>query len=291
MFKFSRVILSFLILFSLPSLATRIPRTDWNTLAVIGDAGVVKPSTQALRDLLVKNNLKQLIVLGDNMYKSSDTYENVWDSWKKLGLEFTVLTIGNHNTGYAKEVKYFNLPAENYYKEIGGALFIVLNSDNKATAKSQIQWLDSVLSQSNYKMNFLVYHHPSVSLTDNHHWDERIEFQTGMRSIIKKYPSKITAIMNGHDHAAGFFMLDNTPLIVNGAAFEEKYFSNPTIKDYQFVVSKGWTSNGGLWWSKLDFNTTTNEAWIHYIRFDNLKQENCSIKIAPKPAFRAANCQ
>lgn len=291
MLKFSRNLLCFLILFSLQSLAIKVANTDWNTLAVIGDAGIVKPSTLTLRNLLVNNNLKQMIVLGDNLYNPFDSYENVWDSWKKLGLEFTILTIGNHNSGYDKEVKYFNLPAENYYKEIGGALFIVLNSDNKLTARSQIQWIDTILSQSNYKMNFLVYHHPSVSLTDNHHWDERIEFQLGMRKIIKKFSNKITAIMNGHDHAAGFFMLDNTPLIINGASFEEKKFKDPLAKDYQFIVSKGWASKGGLWWSKLDFNTITNEAWIHYIRFDNLKQENCSIKIVPKPAFRAANCQ
>lgn len=266
MLKFSKFLIGIIFFWCFQSVATRVPNTDWNTLAVIGDAGIVKPSTQALRDLLYKNNLKQLVVLGDNMYNPFDTYENVWDSWKKLGLEFTVLTIGNHNSGYAKEVKYFNLPAENYYKEIGGALFIVLNSDNKSTGAAQIQWLDSVLGQSNYKMNFLVYHHPSVTLTDNHHWDERIEFQTGMRKILKKYPNKITAVMNGHDHAAGFFMVDNVPLIVNGASFEEKRFNDPLVKDFQFNVIKGWSSKGGLWWSKLDFNTTTNEAWIHYLR-------------------------
>lgn len=263
----------------------------WNTLAVIGDAGIRKASTQVLRETLYKNNLKRLIVLGDNLYNPLDSYENVWNIWKQQGFEFSVLTIGNHNSGYDKEVSFFNLPAEYYTKEIGGALFIVLNSDNKKKAKEQITWLDQVLTQSQYKMNFLVYHHPTVTLTDNHNWEERLDFQTGMRRIIKKHSPKITAIMNGHDHAAGFFMMDNTPLILNGASFEEKTLNNPAVKDYQFNVVLGWGSQGGLWWSKLDFNPTAQEAWIHYFRFDNQKQETCSIRISPKPVGRAANCQ
>lgn len=265
--------------------------SDWHTLTVIGDAGIRNTSTQILRETLNKNNLKRLVVLGDNLYNPLDSYENVWNIWKQQGFEFTVLAIGNHNSGYDKEVSYFNLPAEYYTKEIGGALFIVLNSDNKKKAKEQTIWLEQVLAQSKYKMNFLVYHHPTVTLTNNHNWEERFDFQIGMRKIIKKYSSKITAIMNGHDHAAGFFMMDNTPLIVNGASFEEKKFNNPAVKDYQFNVALGWASKGGLWWSKLDFNPTAQEAWIHYLRFDNQKQETCSIRISPKPVGRATNCQ
>ena len=275
--------------FSLPDQRARL--TAWNTFAVVGDAGVRTKTTEALRNILKANNLNQILMLGDNQYLPYESYEYIWDIWKQQGFQFPLVAIGNHNTGYDKEVKYFQLPGEYYAKEFNGALFVVLNSDNEKNYKEQIKWADQVLAQSTYKLNFVIYHHPSVSLTKNHKWEERLNFQMGMRSIIKKYATKITALMNGHDHAAGFYLLNNVPLILSGASFEEKSLSSPVIKDFGFNVTQGWGSKGGYWWSKLDYNSSTQEVWIHYYRFDNQSHESCSIRVSPKPLARARNCQ
>lgn len=285
-------------IFSISVVATpfdlRYPRAlqNWESYAVIGDAGVRNSTTELLRRSLSVAKINNLILPGDNIYDTKSSYPMIWDIWKQEGFLFPIVAIGNHNIGYAAEVAYFKMPKEYYAVESKGALFLVLNSDNKNTYSEQTSWLDQTLKNSQYPLNFIVYHHPSVTLTSRHNWEERKAFQTNMRQIIKKYSSKITSLIVGHDHAAGLFMLDKTiPLILSGASWESLGLKLPAPKDPMFDVQGIWGSQkGGFWWVKLDYNVITREVYAHFVRFDR-QQDVCTIRILPRPVANTRGCQ
>lgn len=292
--KYFQVILS---LVCISTIATALdfsnPRgiQNWDSYAIVGDAGIRNSTTELLRKNLAANKMSQLIMPGDNLYLPKSTYSSTWDIWKQEGFQFPLVAIGNHNKGYANEVAYFQMPAEYYYKESKGALFIVLNSDNTATASQQIAWLDKVLTQSQYVFNFLVYHHPTITVTDTHEWEEKKVFQIGMRQIIKKHASKITSLIVGHDHAAGIFTLDGLPMILSGASWESRSIKLPIMKDPEINAVGLWAStNRGFWWSRLDYNALTKEAYVHFNRFDKL-QDICTFRISPKPIAKSRSCK
>lgn len=264
---------------------------SWKSFILLGDAGVKNNTTQLLKQSLAVNNFKEIISLGDNLYKPFQSYEYVWNDWKQEGFQFPLVAIGNHHSSYDAEVSYFKLPGEYYAKEFNGALFVVLNSDYKLNADIQVRWLDHVLSNAKQKMIFLIYHHPSVTLNSYHAWEDRLRFQTGVRSLIKKHAPKITALLNGHEHSTAIYLLDNVPMVLSGASFEQFKPVLPISADPLFQVSLGWGAKEGFWWSKLDFNSETNEVWIHYLRFDRQPFETCTIRISPKPISRGRNCQ
>jgi hypothetical protein len=82
--------------------------------AVIGDAGRWNSNTQMILNSINHFETKRLIMPGDNLY--TGTYEQQWGVWKKAGFTFDVIAIGNHNDGYANEVKFFGMPAEFFAK-------------------------------------------------------------------------------------------------------------------------------------------------------------------------------
>ncbi len=263
---------------------------NWDSFAIMGDAGIRNPTTDLLRKTLADNKLNNLILPGDNLYITTSTYASTWDVWKNDGFLFPFVAIGNHNLGYSNEVAYFQMPSEYYAKESKGALFVVLNSDNEATAGEQIAWADRVLAQSQYPLNFIVYHHPTVTLSGTHHWEEKRNFQMGMRQILKKYKSKITSLLVGHDHSAGLYTLDETPLILSGAAWESRDISLPAPKDNEINVLGYWaTVNKGFWWTRLDYNALTKEVYVHFNRFDK-QQDVCTFRIVPKPIAQSRGC-
>lgn len=293
MFKASMLI--FILCASMRVLAwdLRNPRNiqNWKSYAIMGDAGVNNSTTAGLRSSIAKAGLNELILPGDNLYNPLSSYENVWDVWKKNKFIFSIVAIGNHNGGYANEIKYFGMPSEFFAVESKGAYFFVLNSDNESNANIQIQWLDKALATSQAPFNFLVYHHPSVTLTERHNWQEKGKFQVLMRQLIAKYEGKITAILNGHDHAAGLIKVGKTPLVVSGSSWESLPFKVPVPKDPQFAVDSVWGSQkGGFYWNRLDYNALTKEVYIHFNRFDRQEQP-CTIRISPAPMGRSSNCQ
>lgn len=270
----------------------RNPRAiqNWDTYAIVGDAGIRNSTTEALRKNLAANNMFNLIVPGDNLYLPTSSYSATWDVWKKEGFQFSLVAIGNHNKGYAEEVAYFNMPGEYYAVESKGALFLVLNSDNKNNYAQQIAWLDKALTQSTYPLTFVIYHHPSITLSDTHNWEERRGFQDGMRAIIKKHANKITSLIVGHDHSAGVFTLDQVPMILSGASWESRAIKLPVKSDPMFAAAGLWaTTQGGFWWGKLDYNALTKEVYVHFNRFDK-KQNVCTFRISPKPVSKSQGC-
>lgn len=263
---------------------------NWESFGIVGDAGVKISRTEALRKSLISANVLQLIMPGDNLYIPTNSYEFVWDVWKQSGFQFPLVAIGNHHKGYANEVAYFKMPGEYYAVERKGALFIVLNSDNEKNAAKQIAWADQVLTKSQYPLNFIVFHHPTVTTSKMHEWTEKKEFQKGMRVILKKHTQKITSLIVGHDHSAGMYLLDSTPMVLSGASWESRDVVLPP-KDKEIAVSTLWaTFKGGFWWSKLDYNALTKEVYVHYNRFDK-QQEICTFRVSPKPVAKSRGCQ
>jgi hypothetical protein len=294
----SRVCLKFIVLsflFTTVSFALNLrnPRDiqNWDSYAIVGDAGKKNAITQALRQNLAAHKMFRLIMPGDNLYKFFDTYASVWDIWKQEGFLFPLVAIGNHNKGYANEVAYFQMPGEYYAFESKGALFLVLNSDNASNFGQQHYWLDQALTKSQYPLNFVIYHHPSATLSGMHEWEEKKGFQRGMRAIIKKHAQKITSLIVGHDHAAGLFTMNETPLILAGASWESRGIKLPPVKDPEFTVSGLWaTTMGGYWWARLDYNALTKEVYVNFNRFDK-QQDVCTFRISPKPMAKSRGCR
>lgn len=289
---FSSIVILILVSLSASALNLRNPRDlqNWEKYAIVGDAGILNSTTTLLRKTLAANNMNRLIMPGDNLYLPTSSYAATWDIWKNEGFQFPLVAIGNHHKGYSNEVAYFKMPAEYYYKESSGALFIVLNSDNEKTAEEQIAWTDKVLTQSQFPLNFIVYHHPTITVA-MHEWDEKKKFQNGMRRLLKKHANKITSLLVGHDHIAGIYTIDGLPMVVSGASWESRQVKLPVKKDKEVTAEGLWASTqGGFWWTRLDYNALTKEVYIHFNRFDK-QTDTCTFRISPKPISRSRGCK
>lgn len=185
-------------------------------MAIIGDAGLWNSHSKALMNSILKYETKNLVMPGDNVY--SGTYEKAWSPWQEAKMSFDVIAIGNHNLGYAKEVKFFKMPAEYYSKSYlnGSILYLVLNSDNVSSAVEQLSWFEQQLKNTTAQQIYVVYHHPSLTV-GGHKWTEKKNFQIKMRELLKKYRQKITAVIVGHDHVAALINFDSLPVIVSGS--------------------------------------------------------------------------
>ena len=185
--------------------------------AVLGDAGRWNSNAKMVQSSIIKFDSKRLIMPGDNLY--SGTYEQHWSPWTNAGFTYDVIAIGNHNAGYAKEVKFFGMPGEYFSKSYfnGDVQFIVLNSDNTKNVSTQMTWFEQSLKNSTAKQIFVVYHHPSLTIGE-HKWTEKKDFQIKIRALLKTYRSKITAVMVGHDHVAALINFDSLPVIVSGSS-------------------------------------------------------------------------
>ncbi len=239
------------------------------SFAVIGDAGKITSNAQSVQSSIRRAKVQKLILPGDNLY--SNTYENVWKTWSDL--DFSVVAIGNHNDGYQNEIDFFNMPGEFYSKEFeGGLRFLVLNSDNTRNVSSQMKWLEGEL-QKEASITFLVWHHPSYTLTSFHNWEEKSQFQTAARSLMHRYSDKIAGVLLGHDHIAAFYCADEIPLIVSGAVQETR---SPETKNYKAndgtQVSAKWVFPANTpTWARLDIDTESKSVNVSYIRASDNK--------------------
>lgn len=203
--------------------------------------------------------------IGDNLYTT--TYEAVWSSWRRRGFDFPIVAIGNHNDGYVAEERFFEMPGEFYSKQVSNLVrFVVLNSDNTASASQQASFLDSELTQAQEPFVFIVYHHPTYSLSHRHEWQEKRAFQLAVRPVLQRHRSKITALLVGHDHLAMIAHFDDLPLIVAGAIWETR--ADTPVNDVQdgVRVSTNWFYNGEPQWAKLEIDRQSHRAIVTFVR-------------------------
>lgn len=188
--------------------------------------------------------------------KSSRFDVAAWRPWLDEGFQFPVVAIGNHNSGYRKEIQFFGLPGETYSYVIDGrARLIVLNSDNKKTVKQQMRFLEEELMASREAMNFIVYHHPTYTMTKDHTWTERREFQIAIRPLLKKYRSKLTAVILGHDHIATIGHYDDLPYLLSGAGQNmRKGYVRDDFQDGTHVRTE-WVVGGFPVWMRLELES------------------------------------
>lgn len=246
------------LVFSLFTLADEIK------FAVVGDAGRWNSNSKTLLASIVKYNSKKIVMPGDNIY--SGTYEKAWTPWKNAGVTFDVVAIGNHHLGYANEVKYFSMPGEYYAKSYlnGDVLFLVLNSDNTKTVNEQMAWFEAQLKNSTAKQIYPVYHHPSLTIGE-HKWTEKRDFQVKIRALFKKYRSRITAVIVGHDHVAALINFDSLPVIVSGSAQSpDKGSPVNNVQEGITVKSQIYLSAQPYWVQQVAKNGDTSE--FNFIR-------------------------
>lgn len=242
----------------------QLDQLNAQSFAVIGDAGRITNGSKIVRDSIRRSGVRNLVLPGDNLY--SGTYENVWKSWSDF--DFSVVAIGNHNNGYQNEINFFDMPREYYSKEYqGGLRFLVLNSDNTKNVSNQMKWLEGEL-QKEASITFLVWHHPSYTVTSFHNWEEKAQFQNAARSLMHRYSSKISAVLVGHDHIAAFYCADEMPLIVSGAVQETR---PPETKNYKandgVQISAKWVLPPNTpTWARLDIDTESQSVIVKYIR-------------------------
>lgn len=236
-------------------------------MAIIGDAGESGRELNSLKKSIEAEKITSLIMPGDNLYKG--TYSSVWDSWKKSGFSFDVVAIGNHNDGYDREVRYFGMPAEYFSTVKMGARFIVLNSDNKRNVQDQMVWLERELSSATESLIFLVYHHPTFTITDSHDWEERSEFQNKMRAVLKKFGNKISALLLGHDHVTTFVEFGTVPAIVAGSGREVRKASPVSYEENGFHIQTQYLAPRTQHWVALEVMDDSSEAKVHVVNVNS----------------------
>lgn len=257
-------------------------------MAIIGDAGKTTPSSAQVRNSIVKMGVSQLILPGDNLY--SGTYQSVWSPWTAARLSFDVVAIGNHHGGYKQEMAYFGMPGEYFAKVIDGARFLVLNSDNVSTATPQAKWLEAELNSAKEPLIFLVYHHPSYTISSFHKWEEKAAFHQAIRPLIWKYRSKINALLVGHDHLATVLHFNDLPVIVSGAIHEQRDDQGVNYVDHGIAIKTAWFFDRNPYWARLAYRSNTNEAQFDFVRATDNKV-TCSFRVRTgSPAVPATNC-
>ncbi len=260
-----------------------------SSYAIMGDAGEAGSDLDNLKASITKAGLKFLIMPGDNLYKG--TYSKVWDSWKKSGFDFSITAIGNHTSGYAAEVKYFNMPGEYFSVVKGGVRFIVLNSDNTANIADQFNFLNNEILAAKEKLIFLVYHHPTFTMTSKHKWTEKKAFQLKMRDFLKQNGQKISALILGHDHITTFAEYGAIPVILAGAGREVRSAKPVSFPEDGFQVETRYLAPETQHFIRMDINAANDEATLQVIRVSdnstvctaNLQQNNLKLGSNCKP--------
>lgn len=268
---------------------------DTYRFGVMGDAGLWNKNTKNVHDSLQRHNIKQLVMPGDNIYANPidyPSYESVWDKWRAEGFKFDVVAIGNHNTGYENEIKYFNMPGETYSITYNNFVqFIVLNSDNETTFKTQAQFLEKELAATTAPYVFLVYHHPSYSLSFFHPASEKFDFQNAIRPLFTQYRNKITALLVGHDHVSVIAHFNNLPVILSGSTHEQRLHIPLNYTDKSVKVKTNWFNDRDALWGNLQLDTEKDFAQLDFVRgYDDKNVCTVMLKTGVEAGF-ASNCK
>lgn len=274
-----KIMIISLLLLSFPGFAQ-------NEFAIIGDAGRINKNSQMVMNSILFHGVNRLVMPGDNLYSS--TYQKVWKSWQDHQFEFSVVAIGNHNAGYSTEINYFQMPGEFYKKSLGYADFLVLNSDNTKNISAQMEWLDKELQSTSSKNIFLVYHHPSYTISQAHTWTEKKAFQLELLKRLKKYRSKITALIVGHDHLASLIHFGDLPVILSGAVQEVRKDSPVNYVSNGTLIKTAWYFDHSPHWARLEVSSTG--ALVHFVKAQN-NQVVCTVQLyTGMMADLSANC-
>ncbi len=255
---------------------------------LLGDGGYWLPHTRTVRDSLLRAGLRKLVMPGDNLYVPLQRYEDVWSPWSSHGFEFTAVAIGNHHGGIEQEVRFFGMPGEYYSKLLEpGVRLLVLNSERQETAPEQARWLDSELEKATESFVFVMYHHPSLSVTPDHGWEERRRFQLQVRPLLFKHRAKITAVLNGHDHVAAAYSFNDLPVIVGGASMQAR---KPVARrDTQEGISVRtlWLFEEAPYWVAFEPNVESGLVTFRFVRATD-DAESCRLTIRTGEAPRLA---
>ena len=148
------------------------------------------------------------IIAGDLI--NSGSYKSEWDEFFRAGegvfnRQPVIPALGNHD--YDEEPdKYIELmaliengpdtipPERAYHFTYGSALFVVL--DSNLDPETQVDWLKSVLAESDAVWKFAIFHHPVYSSSDNR---DNPEIRAAWGSVFDEY--HLDMALQGHDHA------------------------------------------------------------------------------------------
>jgi hypothetical protein len=278
----ARVGLFLALFYSVTSLAAE------TQIAIIGDAGEITSSSKKVRESISRMGVRKLALPGDNLY--SGTYEAAWSPWRNAGLTFDLVAIGNHNAGYRKEMNFFAMPGEYYAKAIGNSLFIVLNSDNDRSAAEQAAWLNRELAAASQPNVFLIYHHPSYTVSAAHTWSEKPNFQRAIRSVIWTHRPKITALIVGHDHLASLIHFGDLPVILSGAVHDLRRDRPVDYMTDGIRIKTAWFFDRNAYWARL----TVDDAGGATVDFIRASDDNvsCTANLQTgSPAVMHRNCE
>lgn len=258
------------------------------SLAVMGDSGEASSELDKLKKSVLKEQIQSVVMPGDNLY--AGTYEQVWNSWKSTGFNFDVTAIGNHNSGYATEVKYFAMPGEYYSTVKNGARFIVLNSDNTKNVAEQFTFLNKEVLNAKEKLIFVVYHHPTFTVTSSHVWTEKKDFQLKMRDFLRRQGQKISALILGHDHITSFIEFGRVPVILAGSGREVRSAKAVSFPEDGFQIETKYLAPKVQHWVKMDISAAGDEAVLNVIRVsDNAKV--CTAQLRQNAMTLGTNCK
>jgi predicted phosphodiesterase len=261
---------------------------------IVGDMGRWNANAELVRDSMVRMNTKNLIMPGDNLYKESQGYTDVWSPWSSKGFVFSYTAIGNHHSSYEDEVAFFKMPGE-YFASVDqekDIRFIVLNSDNEDNVEKQMAFLREQLSTSKNKFNFIMYHHPSFTVSDHHKWEERRKFQKTIRDIVKKNKNVISGLIWGHDHLAATFDFEGVPVFLSGSA-ESPRLGIVQPENLGFQFEDVWLATPGQpYWLQLEaLAGDRNGLVFKYIRARD-DHVMCTMKlVAPNAMSYQPDCQ
>lgn len=263
--------------------------------AVMGDAGEWNSDTRSIYQSLLRKNVRTLVMPGDNLYSwpwSPKSYADVWFPWRLGNFNFFAVAIGNHHGGYETEIKYFEMPGEYYSRTQDGVVkFIVLNSDNAKNVSEQAKFLEKELIATSTPFTFIVYHHPTYTVSLFHSSAEKANFQYTIRPILKKYRSKITALLVGHDHLSLVAHFDDLPVILSGSSHEQRFHIpyTYTADDGTEVVTNWFNSSSPLW-AYLHIEKGASIAYVDYTRgYDDVVKCSLSIETGKSANFMS-NC-
>ncbi|MBF0361866.1 MAG: metallophosphoesterase [Oligoflexia bacterium] len=258
------------------------------TFGIIGDVGQYATDLTFLQSSLHESDIKNLIMVGDNapnIATSSATYPAIWNSWIDE-FNFMAVAVGNHNQGYKREMDYFKMPGD-FYSIVpeNDLLIIVLNSDeeNKTRIEEQMKFIQDQLESANQKMILIAFHHPPADVGPKHTWKEKKSFFLKLVPILKKFKTKIDAILVGHEHVATFVDFDGIPLFVSPSVVgprEGKYYDK-YYRELETKATNKWVYTGKINrdWLKLEVNTDDDSMLFSYINIDKKNRSDCSIVI------------
>lgn len=263
-----------------------------SSFAVLGDTGKWNSNAQMVLAAILKTKIRNLILPGDNIYDTEKTYSEIWNPWTQAGFVFEMVALGNHTRGYAEEVAFFKMPGEYFSKVVDDVRFVVINSDDRVHFEKQGKWLEDQIKTSKEKMLFIVLHHPPYTATQFHNWKEREKVLTSVRLFLSRYPEKITGVIAGHDHIAALMTAGEIPIVISGAAQDQRPGEIMNYVDGGVKVQTRWLYPGSPHWVRFETDTKNaknGQAWVH---FENLAQGvTCSAQIAPRPVQLMPNCK